>query len=116
MSAFATPDLSDAHPDARHLEFQFRDFINHWLRVDTQPADFLNINIFYKWGKDIAYRLDTPMLGMVNDIRLSSEFSINENFRIRPNINYSSINSAINIEMNTMVLLEKFELISTSAN
>tara|TARA_B100000925_G_scaffold7457_1_gene5222 strand:+ start:1267 stop:3501 length:2235 start_codon:yes stop_codon:yes gene_type:complete len=74
-----------------HLEFQFRDFINHWLRVDTQPFDFLNINIFYKWGKDIAYRLETPMLGMVNDIRLSSEISINDNFRIRPNINYSSI-------------------------
>ena len=74
-----------------HLEFQFRDFINHWLRVETQPADFLNFSIFYKWGKDIAYRLETPMLGMVNDIRFSSEISINENFRIRPNINYSSI-------------------------
>ena len=74
-----------------HLEFQFRDFINHWLRVETQPADFINFNIFYKWGKDIAYRLETPMLGMVNDIRFSSEISINENFRIRPNINYSSI-------------------------
>ena len=74
-----------------HLEFQFRDFINHWLRVETQPADFLNFNIFYKWGKDIAYRIDTPMLGMVNDIRISSEISINDNFRIRPNINYSSI-------------------------
>ena len=74
-----------------HLEFQFRDFINHWLRVETQPADFINFNIFYKWGKDIAYRLETPMLGMVNDIRFSSEISINDNFRIRPNINYSSI-------------------------
>ena len=74
-----------------HLEFQFRDFINHWLRVETQPADFINFNIFYKWGQDIAYRLETPMLGMVNDIRFSSEISINENFRIRPNINYSSI-------------------------
>ncbi len=74
-----------------HLEFQFRDFINHWLRVESQPADFLNFSIFYKWGKDIAYRLETPMLGMVNDIRFSSEISINENFRIRPNINYSSI-------------------------
>ena len=74
-----------------HLEFQFRDFINHWLRVETQPADFINFNIFYKWGKDIAYRLETPMLGMVNDIRFSSEISINENFRIRPTINYSSI-------------------------
>ena len=74
-----------------HLEFQFRDFINHWLRVETQPADFINFNIFYKWGKDIAYRLETPMLGMVSDIRFSSEISINDNFRIRPNINYSSI-------------------------
>jgi len=26
MSDFATPDLSDAHPDARHLEFQLRLF------------------------------------------------------------------------------------------
>ncbi|GIR68929.1 MAG: hypothetical protein CM15mP74_01800 [Halieaceae bacterium] len=26
MSNFATPDLSDAHPDARHLEFQLRLF------------------------------------------------------------------------------------------
>jgi hypothetical protein len=74
-----------------HLEFQFRDFINHWLSVESQPTDFLNFNFWYKWGKDIAYRIETPMLGMVYDIRLSSEISINENFRIRPNINYSSI-------------------------
>ncbi len=26
MSGFATPDLSDAHPDARHLDFQLRLF------------------------------------------------------------------------------------------
>ena len=74
-----------------HLEFQFRDFINHWLRVESQPTDFLNFNIFYKWGKDIAYRLDNPMLGFVNDIRFTSEFSLNDNFRIKPTINYSSI-------------------------
>ena len=74
-----------------HLEFQFRDFTNHWLRFDTRPTDFLNFNIFYKWGKDIAYRLDTPMLGFVNDIRVTSEISINDNFRIIPSINYSSI-------------------------
>ena len=74
-----------------HLEFQFKDFINHWLRVESQPTDFLNFNFWYKWGKDIAYRIETPMLGMVNDIRLSSEISISDNFRIIPSINYSSI-------------------------
>ena len=74
-----------------HLDFQFRDFINHWLRVETQPTDFLNFNIFYKWGKDIAYRLETPMLGNETNIRFSSEISVNENFRISPTLNYQSI-------------------------
>ena len=74
-----------------HLDFQFRDFTNHWLRVETQPTDFLNLNIFYKWGKDIAYRLETPMLGNETNIRFSSEISVNENFRISPTLNYQSI-------------------------
>ncbi len=74
-----------------HLDFQFRDFINHWLRVETQPTDFLNLNIFYKWGKDIAYRLETPMLGNETNIRFSSEISVNENFRISPTLNYQAI-------------------------
>ena len=74
-----------------HLDFQFRDFINHWVRVETQPTDFLNLNIFYKWGKDIAYRLETPMLGNETNIRFSSEISVNENFRISPTLNYQSI-------------------------
>ena len=74
-----------------HLDFQFRDFINHWIRVETQPTDFLNLNIFYKWGKDIAYRLETPMLGNETNIRFSSEISVNENFRISPTLNYQAI-------------------------
>ncbi len=74
-----------------HLDFQFRDFINHWLRVESQPTDFLNFNVFYKWGKDIAYRLETPMLGNETNIRFSSEISVNENFRISPTLNYQAI-------------------------
>jgi len=74
-----------------HLDFQFRDFINHFLRVQSQPTDFLNFNLFYKWGKDIAYRLETPMLGNETNIRFSSEISVNENFRISPTINYQAI-------------------------
>ena len=74
-----------------HLNFQFRDFINHFIRLETQPTDFLNLNIFYKWGKDIAYRLETPMLGNETNIRFSSEISVNENFRISPTLNYQAI-------------------------
>jgi len=74
-----------------HSNFQFRDFINHFIRLETQPTDFLNLNIFYKWGKDIAYRLETPMLGNETNIRFSSEISVNENFRISPTLNYQAI-------------------------
>ena len=74
-----------------HLGYQFRDFINHFVRLSSQPTDFLNLSIFYKWGKDIAYRLETPMLGNETNIRFSSEISVNENFRISPTLNYQAI-------------------------
>ena len=74
-----------------HLNTQFRDFINHYIRFSSQPTDFLNISLFYKWGKDIAYRLETPKLGFETNIRFNSEISVNENFRISPTINYQAI-------------------------
>ena len=74
-----------------HLEYQFKDFINHWIRAESRPTNFLTLNVFYKFGKDIAYRIETPKLGFTNDIRLGAQISINDNFRISPNINYSSI-------------------------
>ena len=43
-----------------HFEFQFKDFINHWIRIESQPDNFINFSIFYKFGKDIAYRQVVP--------------------------------------------------------
>ena len=74
-----------------HLEFQFKDFINHWIRMESRPTNFFTFNIFYKFGKDIAYRIETPKLGFTNDVNFGAQISINDNFRISPNINYSSI-------------------------
>ena len=72
-----------------HLDFQFKDFINHWLRVSSRPSNFINFSMFYKFGKDIAYR--EGKLGMTNNINFSSELTITDNFRVKPSINYSSI-------------------------
>ena len=74
-----------------YLEFQFKNFINHWVRVESQPFDFLNLEVFYKFGKDIAYREEIPMLGYINDIRFTAQLSLTDNLRITPTINYSSI-------------------------
>ena len=74
-----------------HLEFQFKDFINHWLRIESQPFDFLNLEVFYKFGNDIAYREEVPQLGYTNDIRFTAQLSLTDNFRITPSVNYSSI-------------------------
>ncbi len=74
-----------------HFEFQFKDFINHWIRIESQPVTFFNFSIFYKFGKDIAYRQAVPELGMTNNINLSSEISFNQNFRLRPSISYSEM-------------------------
>jgi len=74
-----------------HFEFQFKDFINHWVRIESQPVSFINFSIFYKFGKDIAYRQVVPELGMTNNINFSSEISINQNFRLSPSISYSEM-------------------------
>ena len=47
-----------------HLTYQFKDFINHFVRMSTRPSDYIDINIFYKFGKDIAYRTEVPCLVM----------------------------------------------------
>lgn len=74
-----------------HLTYQFNDFINHYVRMSTRPSDYIDINIFYKFGKDIAYRTEVPMLGYEKNLRLSMEISVNDNLRLRPSISYSDI-------------------------
>ena len=74
-----------------HLAYQFKDFINHYVRMSTRPSDYIVINIFYKFGKDIAYRTEVPMLGYEKNLRLSMEISVNDNLRLRPSISYSDI-------------------------
>ena len=59
--------------------------------MSTRPSDYIDINLFYKFGKDIAYRTEVPMLGYEKNLRLSMQISVNDNLRIRPSISYSDI-------------------------
>ena len=74
-----------------HLEYQFKDFINHFLRVSGKPLSFLDFNLSYKFGKDIAYREIIPQLGYETNINFDIEFAINNNLRVKPIISYQDI-------------------------
>ena len=72
-----------------HLDAKFEDFVNHWIRMSTRPFSFLNLSLFYTWGPDISYR--DLALGDRENVNFSAEVTINNNFRIKPSISYSSI-------------------------
>ena len=77
-----------------HLEYQFQDFINHLLRIRGKPLSFLDFNLSYKFGKDIAYREIIPQLGYATNIDFDIEFAINNNLRVKPIISYQDIRKA----------------------
>ena len=72
-----------------HLDAKFEDFTNHWIRMSTRPSSFLNFSLFYTWGPDISYR--DLALGDRENVNFSVEVTVNNNFRIKPSISYSSI-------------------------
>jgi hypothetical protein len=57
--------------------------------MSTRPFSFLNLSLFYTWGPDISYR--DLALGDRENVNFSAEIAINNNFRIKPSISYSSI-------------------------
>ena len=74
-----------------HLNYSFKDFINHLLSVRGKPLDFLDYNLRYKFGKDIAYREEVPSLGYETNISFDIEFALNNNLRVKPIISYQDI-------------------------
>ena len=74
-----------------HLDSQFEDFINHSLRIRGKPLSFIDFNLSYKFGKDIAYREVVPQLGYETNINFDIEFAVNNNLRIKPLISYQDI-------------------------
>ena len=52
---------------------------------------FLDFNLSYKFGKDIAYREIIPQLGYETNINFDIEFAINNNLRVKPIISYQDI-------------------------
>ncbi len=74
-----------------HLDYSFRDFINHLLTIRGKPLDYVDYNLRYKFGKDIAYREVIPSLGHETNISFDIEFTLNNNFRLKPIISYQDI-------------------------
>tara|TARA_B110000438_G_C15744240_1_gene619960 strand:- start:826 stop:1266 length:441 start_codon:yes stop_codon:yes gene_type:complete len=51
----------------------------------------MDIQMSYAWGKDIAYREETPQLGIRSNLNLKVAINANNNFRITPSINFEKL-------------------------
>ena len=74
-----------------HLISEFKDYINHYSRVSSRPFEFMDIQMSYAWGKDIAYREEIPQLGVRSNLDFKIAANVNNNFRITPSINFEKL-------------------------
>ena len=74
-----------------HLVSEFKDYINHYSRLSSRPFEFIDIQMSYAWGKDIAYREEIPQLGIRSNLDFKIAANINNNFRVTPSINFEKL-------------------------
>ena len=74
-----------------HLMSEFKDYTNHYSRFSSRPFEFMDIQMSYAWGKDIAYREETPQLGIRSNLNLKVAINASNNFRITPSINFEKL-------------------------
>ena len=74
-----------------HLISEFKDYINHYSRVSSRPFEFMDIQMSYAWGKDIAYREEIPQLGVRSNLDFKIAANVNNNLRITPSINFEKL-------------------------
>jgi len=74
-----------------HLMSDFKDYINHYSRLSSRPFEFMDIQMSYAWGKDIAYREAIPKLGIRSNLDFKMAVNINNNLRLTPSINFEKL-------------------------
>ena len=74
-----------------HLMSEFKDYTNHYSRFSSRPFEFMDIQMSYAWGKDIAYREEIPQLGTRSNLNLKVAINASNNFRITPSINFEKL-------------------------
>ena len=74
-----------------HLVSEFENFANHYIMISSKPFDFISIRGGLGTGNEIAYREEIPELGERFSFNTSIEFTVNDNLRIKPSINFSRL-------------------------
>ena len=74
-----------------HLMSEFNNYKSHYIRLQSRPFDFINLEIGYGTGNEIAYREIIPELGERSNFNTSVEITINDNLRVKPSINFSKL-------------------------
>ncbi len=74
-----------------HLVSEFENFASHYIMISSKPFDFISIRGGFGTGNEIAYREEIPELGERFSFNTSIEFTVNDNLRIKPSINFSRL-------------------------
>ena len=74
-----------------YLDKEFKNFDNHRFTLSLKPFKFVDVISGFSFGKDIAFREEIPDLGQRLNYNLTLDFTLTDNFSIKPSINYSRL-------------------------
>ena len=74
-----------------YLDKEFRNYDNHRFTLNFKPYKFVDVISGFSFGKDIAFREEIPDLGQRLNYNLTLDFTLTDNFSIKPSINYSKL-------------------------
>ena len=74
-----------------YLDKEFRNYDNHRFTLNFKPFKFVDVISGFSFGKDIAFREEIPDLGQRLNYNLTLDFTLTDNFSIKPSINYSKL-------------------------
>ena len=74
-----------------YLDKEYRNYDNHRFTLNFKPFKFVDFISGFSFGKDIAFREEIPDLGQRLNYNLTLDFTLTDNFSIKPSINYSKL-------------------------
>tara|TARA_Y200000002_G_scaffold108750_1_gene89053 strand:- start:4028 stop:6301 length:2274 start_codon:yes stop_codon:yes gene_type:complete len=73
------------------LDKQFKNYDNHRFTLSLKPLKFVDVISGFSFGRDIAFREELPALGQRFNYNLTLDFTVTDNFSVKPSLNFSRL-------------------------
>ena len=74
-----------------YLDKQFKNYDNHRFTLSLKPFKFVDVISGFSFGRDIAFREEVPALGQRFNYNLTLDFTVTDNFSVKPSLNFSRL-------------------------